>query len=449
VIVFSNGVLSRVSASGGDCSPLTKLDTSRGETFHRFPSFLPDGRHFLYLRISSNPANNGIYVGSLEAVAPDQSGTRILAAQSGAVYAPTPNQQRGHLLFLREGVLMAQPFDPGGMKLIGDAIPVTEQVGSGPGAVGGYFSASSTGVLAYRGGTGFSGGILQLTSLDRRGKTLTSALDPGNYNMPVLSLDGTRVAYRAEQGGNQDIWILDIARGVSTRFTFDPAADTAPVWSPDGSRIAFASDRDGTGNLYLKVATGAGSEELLFKSRENKTPTDWSRDGRFLMFSSIGGKSGNDLWVMPMTGDRKPAPYLQTQFNEINGQFSPDGHFVAYQSDASGAEEIYVQPFPNPAGGKWMISKNGGIIPRWRRDGKELFFLDRTGTSIMVVQVTLIPEFQAGIPQALFSLPNTGPNTFSVSSDGQKIMKFTGSAATSNMQLPTTVVLNWQAGLRK
>ena len=449
VIVFANGVLSRVSASGGDCSPITKLDSSRGETFHRFPSFLPDGRHFVYLRVSSNPANNGIYVGSLEAAAPDQSGTRILAAQSGAVYAPAPNQQGGHLLFLREGVLMAQPFDPGGRKVIGDAIPVAERVGSGPGAVGGYFSTSSTGVLAYRGGSGFSGGILQLTWFDRRGKALSSALDPGNYNLPVLSPDGTRAAYRADQGGNQDLWILDIARGVSTRFTFDPAADSAPVWSPDGSRIAFASDRDGTGNLYLKVANGAGSEELLFKSKELKTPTDWSHDGRFLMFSSIGGKSGNDLWIMPMMGDRKPTPYLQTPFNEVNGQFSPDGHFVAYESDASGAQEIYVQPFPNPAGGKWMISKNGGILPRWRRDGKELFFLDRTGTSIMVVQVAFIPEFQAGIPQALFSVPNTGPNAFSVSSDGQKIIKFTGSAATSNMQLPATVVLNWQAGLKK
>jgi eukaryotic-like serine/threonine-protein kinase len=449
VIILSRGGLARVPAAGGDCSPLTTLNSARGETFHRFPSFLPDGRHFVYLRVSSNPGTNGIYVGSLDAKPEQQNTKRLLGAQSGAVYAPAPDGRGGHLLFVREGALMAQPFDANRLEVAGDSVPVAEQVGGAPTGVGAYFSASANGVLAYRTGLGFTG-TLRLEWFDRQGKVLSTALDPAAYNTPALSPDGTRVAYRADpQGSNQDIWLHDVTRGTSTRFTFDPASDTTPVWSPDGSRIAFASDRDGGPNLYLKVATGAGNEELLFKSGEVKAPNDWSRDGRFLLFNSFNQKTGSDLWVLPMTGDRKPVPYLQSQFNEINGRFSPDGRFVAYQSDASGADEIYIQPFPDPSGGKWMVSKEGGTVPRWRRDGKELFYLNRAGTNLMAVEVTLSPSFRAGIPKVLFSVP-TGPNMFDVTGDGQKFVKFATALASSNAPpAPITVVVNWQAGLKK
>ena len=450
VIIFSRNELARVSAAGGDCSPVTALNGSKGETFHRFPSFLPDGRHFVYLRVSSRPEVNGLYIGSLDARPEQQSNQRLLAAESGAVFVPSPTSDAGHLLFLREGSLMAQAFDPRRLALIGDASPIAEQVGSGPTAVGGYFSASTTGVLAYRTGASLRSGGLRLTWFDRQGKTIESSLDPGTYSLPAISPDGKRVAYRADSqsGGNVDLVVYDVVRGTPTRFTFHPALDTNPVWSPDGNQIAFASERDGARNLYLKVSTGAGNDEPLLQSSEPKNPTDWSRDGRFLIYDSLNAKTASDLWVLPMTGDRKPARYLSTEFSESNGQFSPDGHFVAYQSNASGINEIYVQPFPEPSGGKWMVSKGGGQVPRWRRDGKELFYARGTNPQIMAVEVRLSPSFQAGIPKPLFTVP-PGPNAFDVTADGQKFAKFAAAAASTSAPAPITVVLNWEAGLRK
>jgi eukaryotic-like serine/threonine-protein kinase len=421
IVLLSRGGLLRVPAGGGDCTPVTFLNNSRGETAHRSPAFLPDGRHFLYSRVSGNPGVSGIYIGSLDARPAEQSSQRLLAVQSNAIYVPTPAGRAGHLLFVRENSLMAQPFDAGRMELAGDPVPIAERVGVGPGAVGALVSASANGVLAYRPGPGFGSGILRLSWFDRQGKVLNVALDPGNYSMLSLSPDGKQVAFvridNQGPGGNQDIWLFDAARGASTRFTFDPAADSAPVWSPDGSRIAFASDREGVRNLYLKPATGAGSEEVLLKSSEAKLPTDWSRDGRFLLFNSISAKTAEDLWILPMTGDRKLIPYLQTEFAETDGHFSPDGRFVAYQSNASGISQIYVQPFPNPAGGKWMVSKDGGIQPRWRRDGKELYFLEGGGTRLVAVDVSLSPTFQAGIPRVLFPAAS-GPAPFDVSGTG-------------------------------
>jgi serine/threonine protein kinase/Tol biopolymer transport system component len=456
VILLARGGLVRVPAAGGDCTPVTVVNTSRGEISHRLPSFLPDGRHFVYLRVSSNPGVSGLYIGSLDAKPSEQSSKRLLAAESGAVYVPAPNDRGGHLLFVREGALMSQPFDTSRMELAGDAVPIAEQVGLGPGAVGAYLSASTTGALAYRTGPVLGLGVLRLTWFDRQGRVLDTALDPGNYSTPALSPDEKIVAFtrleRQAAGGNQDLWLYDTTRGTSTRFTFNPAVDVAPVWSPDGSSIAFASDRDSARNLYnlyLKPATGAGSEQPLLKSSEAKLPTDWSRDGRFLLYTSIGQRTRTDIWVLPMTGDRTPAPYLQTEFAEADGHFSPDGRFVAYQSNASGVNQVYVQPFPNAAGGKWMVSKDGGTQPRWRRDGKELYFIDSDPTRIVAVDVSLGPTFQAGIPRVLLSAP-AAPGPFDVSADGQKFVRFTAAPATSSARsAPITVVLNWQAGLKK
>ncbi|MBZ5579127.1 MAG: protein kinase [Acidobacteriia bacterium] len=447
VVVLSATGLLRVAAAGGDCTPVTVLNTSKGESFHRFPYFLPDGRHFVYQRVSSRPEVTGLYIGSLDTKPEQQSDKRLLATQSGAVYVPSPDGPAGFLLFLREGALIAQPFDAGRLELAGDAIPIAEQVSSGPLAIGGYFSASPTGVLAYRTGTSFGGGALRLTWFDRQGKQVSASAGgaPGTFNTPALSPDGTRVAFRADTQANLDLWLYDVVRTTSARFTFAAAVDTAPVWSPDSTRIAYASDRD----LYLKVATGAGSEEPLFKSGQSKIPTDWSRDGRYLLFTSTDPKTGADLWVMPMTGERKPAVYLQTEFNETEGRFSPDGRFVAYQSNASGSNEIYVQPFPNPTGGKWMVSKGGGLMPRWRRDGKELYYLDSAGNNLMSVEVTPGPNFQAGVARTLFAFA-AGPNPYDVSGDGQKFVRFAVALVASNAPpSPITVVLNWTAGLRK
>jgi len=454
VIAFAHGGLFRVPAAGGDCSPLTKPDSARGESVHRSPSFLPDGRHFVYLRVSSRPENQGIYVGSLDAKPEQQSSSRLLPAESGAVYAPSPDSKAGYLLFVRQGTLMAQPFDPDRLELAGDAVLVAEHVAVFNSAVGGFFSASATGALAYRTGASAEGGNMRLTWFDRQGKVLDAAGDPGLYNSPALSPDGTRVAFnRIDNEGRGNVWLYDIARGNSTRFTFHPARDTAPVWSPDGSRIVFvAAEKDGPDNLFQKVSSGAGDEEPLLQSAESKTPTDWSRDGRFLLFTNTNPKTGADIWVLPMIGAHKPAPYLKTEFNESEARFSPDGRFVAYQSNASGANEIYVQPFPNPLGGKWMVSKGGGILPRWRRDGKELFYISgRNSGRLMVVAVTLSPVFQADIPKGYREFP-PGPPAYDLTADGQKFIKFGLETVTPNSneaQSPITVVLNWQAGLKK
>jgi WD40 repeat protein len=338
VIVLSHGGMFRVPAAGGDCSPLTKPDSARGEIVHRLPSFLPDGRHFVYLRVSSRPENQGIYVGSLDARPEEQSSKRLLASESGAVYAPSPDSKVGYLLFIREGTLMAQPFDAGRLEVEGDAVPVAEQVGAFNSAVGAFFSVSPTGALAYRTGVAAVGGNLRLTWFDRQGKVLSTEGDLGQHNSPALSPDGTQVAFtRRENGGagNPDVWLLDVARGTSTRFTFHPAADVAPVWSPDGSHIVFASERDGPLNLYQKVSSGAGNEETLFQSADPKTPTDWSPNGRFLLFTNTDPKTGPDIWVLPMMGARKPEPYLKTEFSESDARFSPDGRFVAYQSNGN------------------------------------------------------------------------------------------------------------------
>jgi eukaryotic-like serine/threonine-protein kinase len=465
VILFNASAgLARVSASGGAASRVTTLDTARGEINHTFPSFLPDGRHFVYVRSATRPENSGVYVGRLDAKPEQQSLRRLLAAESGAVYAasgPSPSDSKqGHLLFLRGGTLLAQPFDTGRMELAGDAVPVAEHVGSAAPFTAseyiGLFSASATGVLAYRTGPAGTGNTNQLTWFDRRGRVLGAAAEErlGFVNLS-LSPDGTRVAFvRTDTpSGTGDIWLREFARGTSSRFTFDPAADTSPVWSPDARYIVFASARDGVLNLYRKRSSNVGPEEALLRSSEPKIPTDWSRDGRFLLYTNTDSKSGNDIWFLPLTpegagGVRKPTPYVKTEFNETYGRFSPDGRFVAYHSNASGQAEIYVQPFPDQTGGKWTVSKGGGILPRWRRDGKELFYTSLSESAeLMAVEVSTSPAFSAGIPKTLFQFP-AGPPAWDLTGDGQKFIRASTLEATTSSS-PIIVVLNWTAGLKK
>ena len=365
------------------------------------------------------------------------------------------------MLFLRGGTLLAQPFDTGRMELAGDAVPVAEYVGSGTANFtilehAGFFSASATGVLAYRTGPTGGGNNNQLTWFDRRGKVLGAAAEERLGNSALsLSPDGTQVAFDRTDtpAGTGDIWLHEFARGTSSRFTFDPAADTEPVWSPDARYIVFASERDGARNLYRKLSSNAGPEEVLLRSSEPKIPTDWSSDGRFLLYTNTDPKNGADIWFLPLTperaGEPKPTPYLKTEFNETYGRFSPDGRFVAYQSDASGAYEIYVQPFPNPTGGKWMVSTGGGIRPRWRRDGKELLYTSYpSNAKLMAVEVSTSPVFSAGIPKTLFQFP-AGPQSWDVTGDGQKFIRATTPDAATAASSPITVVLNWTVGLKK
>jgi Tol biopolymer transport system component len=291
-----------------------------------------------------------------------------------------------------------------------------------------------------------------------------TASEPANFNTVALSPDGTRAAVSraVALGGSGDLWMHVFARGTSTRFTSDPTNEYMAVWSPDGNRIAFSSSRDQYYNLYLKAASGAGNESELLKSSEHKYAYDWSSDGRFLLYGVTDPKSLKlTLWTVPLSGDPKPASYLNTQFNQHQAQFSPDGRWIAYSSDETGRNEIYVQPFPTASGGKWPVSTEGGTQPRWRRDnGKELFYVS-ADSRLMAVDVSTTtvsgsPVFHAGVPKALFPAPIFGGGAvtvqyrYDVTSDGKRFLINTvAGAATPASASPITVVLNWTAGLKK
>ncbi len=453
VIVTSRSlgdVLYRVPAAGGTPTALTELDRARGETGHMHPHFLPDGRHFLYLASSSQPENTSIYAASLDT---PKAPKRILNVVSQAMYSSP-----GYLLFVREATLLAQRFDADRLQTSGEVVALAEQIRTSNPTSLKLFSVSANGVLAYRTG---GAPMTQLAWFDRAGKALGPVGSPASYSTPKLSPDQKRlVVERADpQTGSTDLWLFDFLRGATTRFTFDPANDAFPAWSPDGTRIAFGSGRDGLMNVYQKLSSGAGDEELLLKSGEGKYPTDWSPDGRFLLYTTQGG----DVWLLPLSGDRKPVPFLQTPFFENWARFSPDGRWIAYQSNASGRQEVYVQPFREGSGagsaGMYQVSTDGGTDAQWRRDGKELFYLapDRT---LMAVDVKAggAPSgpFEAGSPRPLFAtralavsfvFTVSGPSSYVVSADGQRFLVTT--PVEEAAPTPIHVVLNWAAGLKK
>jgi len=457
VIIFSQGsIIMRVPASGGAASPLTSPYTS-GER-HFFPSFLPDGRHFIYLRMTGKSGDSGIYIGSIDVQPGKQDSGRLLAAGTQAVYVPSSDSNIGQLLFLTsDGTLMAQPFDARSLKLAGGAVPVAQQIGN-VSTIYGLFSASANGVLAYRTD---SGGSQQLVWYDRQGKILSAAGEPTLYQDTALSPDGSKaVAGRFDpQDRSFALWMFDFSRRTSTRFTFGSFNAGEPIWSPDGKRIIFSANPTGIYDLYQKAADGATGEELLLKSSENKFPSDISRNGRFLLYYYGDPKAKDDLWVLPLQGDPKPFPFLRTEFNQADGHFSPDGRWVAYVSDESGSGtyEIYVRPFSSDSsaadvsrgGPKWQVSYGGGGEPRWSADGKELYYLT-PDSKVMGVDVTTSPTFQAGTPKVIFQAPQQ-PDDFSGSYtvDGKRFLLLAPAEQNSQAQLPFDVVLNWQSALKK
>ena len=438
VIIFSstnNSPLSQVPVAGGQAKPLTSFDQARQETSHRWPYFLPDGRHFLYLARAAPRENRAIYAASLDS----KDRKLVIAADSSVAYSPPRNDGPSHLLFMRERTLMAQPFDARKLQTTGDPFPVAEQVGLDTGSARGHFSLSENGVLVHD--PSGSSGNAQLTWFDRAGKTLATVGPPGSYVSPALSPDEKRVVVDRldPQLGNFDLWMFELTRGVSTRFTFDPRSDLSPAWSPDGSRVVFASVREGFYNLYQKVSSGAGQDELLLKTGENKFPTDWSLDGRFIAYSQDDPKTKRDLWVLPLEGERKPIPFLRTEFSEERAAFSPDGRWIAYASDESTLQQVYVQPVP-PSGAKWQISTNGGTRPRWRRDGKELFYL-AADRKMMAVEVKGGASFEAGIPKELFQARVVPVSRYAVTGDGRRFLLVSPTEEVT--AAPTTVVVNW------
>jgi serine/threonine protein kinase/dipeptidyl aminopeptidase/acylaminoacyl peptidase len=448
VILFAaaDRPLFKIASSGGPTVQVTELDKYRGETFHSFPTFLPDGQHFLYLGASSKPQESGIYVGSLTS----KDTKRLVASAAKAEFAAP-----GLLLFLREAMLMAQPFNPSRLELSGASFQVAEQVAWNETTGIGGFTVSQNGALAYR-----PGGIAQgrqLIWVDRNGKAAGTVGSPALYENPRLSPDGKHVAVQRPEGGG-DIWIFDLERGNSTRFTFDPASDNDPVWSPDGTRIAFVSNRDGgVFNLYQKNSSGTGEDELLLKTANNKLIDDWSPDGRYILYEEEDPKTKTDLWILPTFGDRKPVRFLATLFNERGASFSPDGHWIAYQSDESGGKQVYVQSFP-VAGGKWQVSVGNRqySYPRWRSDGKELFH-DASGQLMSVDLTGTVAggEFKAATPRPLFfGLQDLSPHNYDLSPDGSRFLLVTGrdfvtATGQSPIGLPLVVVLNWQSGLKQ
>ncbi|HEY3028155.1 MAG TPA: protein kinase [Pyrinomonadaceae bacterium] len=442
VIIFgasTSGPLYRIPSAGGQPTVVTALDTTRNQTVHSWPHFLPDGRHFVYLGRSALREKSAIYVGSIDA----SESKFLINADSTPAYAPP-----GYLLFLRERTLMAEPFDADKLQLTGDPFPIAEQVGFNAGNGRGFFSASDNGVLVYRSRVF---GDAQLVWFDRTGKEIGRIGTPGQISSLALSPDDKRVvASRVDnQSGTTDLWMIDQQR--ETRFTFDPASDASPVWSPDGSQIAFNSSRAGTIDLYVKPSNGAGNEELLLKSANIKGPHSWSPDGRFVLYGEVDPKTNTDLWVLPLFGDRKPFPFLQTPFIEFQSRFSPNGKWVAYASNELGVNQIYVRPFP-PSAGQWMVSTNGGSQPRWSGNGKELFYLglDR---KLMVVEVNEDGNnFTAGTPKPLLdtriaTISFIASSTYDVTRDGQRFLVIT--AVEESSPSPLTVVLNWTAGLKK
>jgi serine/threonine protein kinase len=446
VIVFAPttlGPLMRIAASGGQTVAVTQPDQAAPS--HRFPEFLPDGRQFLYLAALGAPDKEGVYLGSLDGAPPK----RLLTADTAATFASP-----GYLLLVQQGVLVARPFNVT-TKELGEPIPIAQPVGSDAGVRRGAFSVSASGVLAHRSGVA---GRRQIVWVDRTGKQVgtVGAPDDAVLQSVALSPNGRRVALSRIVRGNSDIWILDVDRGVPTRFTFDPALDNNPIWSPDSSRVAFRSNRSGPFDLFEKTASGAGVERPVLTSPQIKTPVDWSSDGRFLLYSLLDAKTVQDLWALPMTGDRKPFPVVQTPFTERNGQFSPDGRWIAYDSNESGRFEVSVQPFPGP-GGKWQVSTGGGVTPRWRRDGRELFYVAPDG-ALMAAPVRASSDGQAlepGEPARLFrvpivlggSVPDNLKHQYDVAADGQRfLINVTTEEASA---VPITVVLNWMTALKK
>jgi Tol biopolymer transport system component len=449
-IVFAphgtSGLL-RVSAAGGVPAPVTTLDAAKKEQSHRWPWFLPDGRRFLYM---ATPQTT-VYVGSLDA----EERTPLLASESKVIYAD------GYLLFMRQGTLLAQSFDAARLRTMGESFRVAENVGVNMSNARAAFSASTTGVLTYRTSPPAA---TQVTWFDRSGKRLESIGEPGDYRDVSLSPDGSRaIVHRHEEPSGGGLWLLDFARGTTARFTFDTSHNDSAHWSPDGSRIVFRSDREGGDrNLYEKIASGAGPDELLLTSSEPKDPTNWSSDGRFIVYISEHPKTGVDLWVLPLSGDRKPMSFLRTPFDEGHGRLSPDGRWMTYTSNETGRNEVYGQPFP-PSGGKWQVSTSGGAQPRWRRDGKELYYLAGAGgeTAVMAVEVRATEStFEVGVPKALFRTRIAGapPQTqvlgtatessYAGTADGQRFLILTPPLG-ETAQEPITVVLNWTARLKK
>ncbi len=436
-----SGPIKRVQDSGGETTPLTTLDARRKERSHAWPVFVADGRHFLYFARSNDREQTGIYQGSLDSARTE----RLFGADANVAVA-------GPYLFShRNNALVAQAYDPRRAQLVGAPITVAEPIAlDSPLRSGGAFAVGATGVLAYRSASPES----RLIWFDRSGKELGAFPTVADYHNPWLSPDQNRLAVEKTDAvtGRHTIWILDLLRGTTSRLVFDAAGAHGPGWSPDGSRVAFASNRLGGVDLYSIRADGAGADGLVLSSPEKAqfVLNDWSRDGRLLLYQSLR-RGQQDLWTVPVFPNKEPQPFVETVADERHGQFSPDVRWIAYSSDESGVPEIYVRRFPS-AEGKWQVSTHGGAQPRWRRDGKELFYLAPDGKLMTAVVKSSDSRFETDAPRVLFDtrvrtsfIDRT--NHYVVTQDGERFL--VNLSAEDENSAPITVVVNWQATLNK
>jgi eukaryotic-like serine/threonine-protein kinase len=445
-ILYGGGAdsLFQVPASGGTPSRLTTLEAARGEGYHRWPHALPGGR-FLFSVRSDKPENTGIYAASF---AKPGERKRLLTTDTNALYAPG-GDGKSYLLWLRGGTLVAQQLDTGTLTLVGEPHAVADPVAS-IGVLGVMnVAASAGGLLLYSA----SNTLSQFTWLDRTGKPLGVVGEPGEYSIFRVSPDGRRVAASLDRPGSTDLWLLDMERGVSGRFTYNRGLTTYPIWSPDGRTILYSTGIPR--NLFHKESSGAGNEQRLSQSPRNQIATDWSRDGRWVLYSEVTPGSQRDLWVLPVTADGKPAPnstprpYLRTPSNEWWGRFSTEAppRWVAYQSDDTGRWEVYIQAFPEPRGAT-QISTGGGQYPQWGAGARELFYVS-LDNKLMAVSLKMGADTVGpSTPRELFALPavDAGWNPYDTAPDGQR---FLVRATPGQAAQPLTVIVNWPALLKR
>jgi eukaryotic-like serine/threonine-protein kinase len=441
-ILFSDsvGALKQVAASGGTPAPLTKLDLANGETSHRWPQFLPGGRRFLYWVLSSKPNRTGVYLGSLDR--PHEK-VFVVESRSAGAYSPARGKDQGYLLWVREKGLVGQPFDPERVQLSGGPVSIAgaESVGSVLGVGKPLFSLSNEGTLLFSD----ADEDYQLAWLSREGKALSTVRKPDRYAAVRISPDGNRAAMSLiDSSGQRDIWTMELARGLPNRLTYD--GGFVPVWSPDGHRIAYhhASQTE----LFI-VAAGGGDRQKMLESQDTVYINDWSPDGRLLMYTKISTATLHDLLVLPTSGDRTPVPVLVTPFDELHGQFFPDGKWIAYTSNESGQEEIYVRSLP--AKESTRVSSSGGSYPRWRADGKELFYRSLDGRLMAVSVATVGERLEFGTPVGLMPIVEplgTFAYPYDLGPNGEKILALTLAGGEHNV-ITLTVIVNWEAGLKR
>ena len=435
----ADNVIARMADSGGPLTPVTKLDAARKEVLHALPAFLPDGNRFLYAAVAGNLADSGVFLTSLDGSIPP---TRVLTVEPRGVHAMTSSPS-GRLVIQNEGRVLAYGMDETGQVANGEPAVLAE-------GIDGTFSISNDDVLMYHKAGAAIG--RQLTWFDRGGKAMGTVGDAAAYGGVELSPSGDRALVDIRTGPNRDIWVMDLARAVVSRTTFEDSEDWSAIWSPDGRQIAYASAFQGSTRLYVKPASNVGERSLLAGDDGTAIPVTWLGDGQRIIFArpKTAGSPGYDTWLQPVSGG-KPSLFLETPFDKLTVRVSPDGRYIAYASNESGQYQIFVQTFPDPTGGRWQITSEGGVEPKWRRDGKELYYLGFDG-KLMAVPVTGGAGFTSGRPVALFQTPlgvnraqPTRERRYDVAPDGRFLVVAPTAAPA---QTPFTVVVNWTAGLK-